>query len=192
MNAGVGTYLYASPEQVAGNKYNAKTGSFSLGMILFEMCHDRFGTTMEQYITLCDARDSKFPTDLRAAKRCPELIDMLGKLLSHDPSARPTADAVVEWGQMMFETSLAQKTMDVVRSPRNLGMIRAATGAYPFVPGIDHVMAGVRAIPTTFLLKVEAMMEQYSGEGGGERRLPNHNFFEASVRRNCRSTQWEG
>ncbi|KAE9350513.1 hypothetical protein PF008_g6396 [Phytophthora fragariae] len=180
VTAGVGTYLYASPEQVAGKKYNAKTDIYSLGMILFELCHDRFGTTMERYITLRDARDSKFPTDLRGAKRRPEILDMLHKLLSHDPSTRPTADEVVHWGQMMYETSLAQKAMDVVRSPRNLDIARAAAGAYPFVPSIEHLMAGGPfevVATTTFSLKVEAVMEHSSGDEGGERRLPNHNLL---------------
>ncbi|EGZ24945.1 hypothetical protein PHYSODRAFT_554938 [Phytophthora sojae] len=180
VTAGVGTYLYASPEQVAGKKYNAKTDVYSLGMILFELCHERFGTTMERYITLRDARDSKFPADLRAAKRCPEILDMLRKLLSHDPATRPTADEVVQWGQMMYETSLAQKAMDVVRSPRNLDIARATGGAYPFVPGIEHLMAGgpVEVVATTtFSLKVEAVMEHSSGDEGGERRLPNHNLL---------------
>lgn len=178
VTAGVGTYLYASPEQVAGKKYNAKTDIYSLGMILFELCHERFGTTMERYITLRDARDSKFPVGLRAAKRCPEILDMLRKLLSHEPTTRPTADEVVEWGQMMYETSLAQKAMDVVRSPRNLDMARAA--ATHLMPGIDHLMASVPievVATTTFSLKVEAAMEHCSGEDGGERRLPNHNLL---------------
>ncbi|GMF29314.1 unnamed protein product [Phytophthora lilii] len=180
VTAGVGTYLYASPEQVAGKKYNAKTDIYSLGMILFELCHERFGTTMERYITLRDARDSKFPANLRAAKRCPEIVDMLRKLLSHDPTTRPTADEVVQWGQMMYETSLAQKAMDVVRSPRNLDMARAAAAAFPLVPGIDHLMASgptEAVVTTTFSLKVEAAMEHCSGEDGGERRLPNHNLL---------------
>uniref|UniRef100_A0AAV1UV79 non-specific serine/threonine protein kinase n=1 Tax=Peronospora matthiolae TaxID=2874970 RepID=A0AAV1UV79_9STRA len=179
VTAAVGTYLYASPEQVAGKKYNAKTDMYSLGMILFELCHERFGTTMERYITLRNARDSNFPTDLRAAKRCPEILDMLRKLLSHDPSARPTADAVIQWGQMMFETSLAQKAMDVLRLPRNLGVIRAAAGASFFVPGIDHFMVGIgeTVVTTTFCPKEEAAMEHCSGEDGGERRLPNHDLL---------------
>ncbi|KAG4047014.1 hypothetical protein PC123_g17618 [Phytophthora cactorum] len=177
VTAGVGTYLYASPEQVAGKKYNAKTDIYSLGMILFELCHERFGTTMERYITLRDARDSKFPAGLRAAKRCPEILDMLRKLLSHDPTTRPTADEVVQWGQMMYETSLAQKAMDVVRSPRNLDLARAAA-AVNLMPGIDHLMASIEAVATTtFSLKVEAAMEHCSGEDGGERRLPNHNLL---------------
>lgn len=177
VTAGVGTYLYASPEQVAGKKYNAKTDIYSLGMILFELCHERFGTTMERYITLRDARDSKFPVNLRAAKRCPEILEMLRKLLSHDPTTRPTADEVVQWGQMMYETSLAQKAMDVVRSPRNLDMARAV--AAHMIPGIDHLMAGPLELvaTTTFSLKVEAAMEHCSGEDGGERRLPNHNLL---------------
>ncbi|RLN73176.1 hypothetical protein BBJ28_00004420, partial [Nothophytophthora sp. Chile5] len=184
VTAGVGTYLYASPEQVAGKKYNAKTDVYSLGMILFELCHDRFGTTMERYITLRDARESKFPPDLRCTKRCPELLDMLYKLLSHDPSTRPTADEVVHWGQLLYETSLAQKAMDVVRSPRNLDLARAASSGFPMVPGIDHLMAGgtvaavlAAVVTTTFTLKVEAAMEHSSGDEGGERRLPNHNLL---------------
>ena len=70
----------------------------------------------------------------------------------------------------MKETNIAQKAMDVVHSPRNLGMIRAATGANFFVPGIDQVMAGIRGtvVTTTFSLKVEAAMEHCSGEAGGE------------------------
>ncbi|KAG7391646.1 hypothetical protein PHYPSEUDO_004148 [Phytophthora pseudosyringae] len=176
VTAGVGTYLYASPEQVAGKKYNAKTDIYSLGMILFELCHERFGTTMERYITLRDARESKFPANLRAAKRCPEILDMLRKLLSHDPSTRPTADEIVQWGQIMYETSLVQKALNVVRSPRNLDMTRAVH----LMPGIDHLMAGgpiEAVVTTTFSLKVEAAMENCSGEDGGERRLPNHNLL---------------
>uniref|UniRef100_H3GCS4 non-specific serine/threonine protein kinase n=1 Tax=Phytophthora ramorum TaxID=164328 RepID=H3GCS4_PHYRM len=178
VTAGVGTYLYASPEQVAGKKYNAKTDLYSLGMILFELCHDRFGTTMERYVTLRDARDSKFPTNLRAAKRCPEILEMLRKLLSHDPSTRPTTEEVVQWAQMMYETSLAQKAMEVVRSPRNLDMARAAAGH--LIPDIEHLMTGASietVMSTTFSLKVEAMKENSAGEEGGERRLPNHNLL---------------
>ncbi|CEG35386.1 pek protein kinase [Plasmopara halstedii] len=176
VTAGVGTYLYASPEQVAGKKYNAKTDMYSLGMILFELCHEKFGTTMERYITLRDARESKFSTGLRAAKRCPEILDMLRLLLSHDPTTRPTADEVVLWGQMMYETSLAQKAMDIVRSPRNLDVVRAAAAAH-LLPSIDHLMTGAHMDSTTFSIKVEAVIDHCSGEDGGERRLPNHNLL---------------
>ncbi|CAI5708619.1 unnamed protein product [Hyaloperonospora brassicae] len=69
--------------------------------------------------------------------------------------------------------------MDVIRSPRNLDMIRAATGAYPFVPGIDHVTAivGETVVPTTFSLNVEAATEHCDGGNGGDRRVPNHNLL---------------
>ena len=79
----------------------------------------------------------------------------------------------------MYETSLAQKAMNVVRSPCNMNTIRAANGAYPIVPGIDHVMANVgeTVVPTTFSLNVEAATEHCDGENGGDRRLPNHNLL---------------
>uniref|UniRef100_A0AAV1VFU4 Uncharacterized protein n=1 Tax=Peronospora matthiolae TaxID=2874970 RepID=A0AAV1VFU4_9STRA len=65
---------------------------------------------------------------------------MLSKLLSHGPSARPTVDAVVQWGHTMCETSVAQKAVLVVFSLRNLGMIRSAT---EFVKASVGVYTGV-------------------------------------------------
>ncbi|GMF15028.1 unnamed protein product [Phytophthora lilii] len=91
---------------------------------------------------------------------------MLRKLLNNDPTTRPTADEAVQWGQMMYETSLAQKAVDLVRSPRNLDIVRAGAAAFT-----EAVVA------TTFSLKVDAAMEPCRGEGGGEHRLPNHSLL---------------
>ncbi|CAM9793934.1 unnamed protein product, partial [Ectocarpus fasciculatus] len=43
ITGGVGTYLYASPEQMSGKGYDEKTDMFSLGMLMFELCHPPFG-----------------------------------------------------------------------------------------------------------------------------------------------------
>lgn len=174
VTAGVGTYLYASPEQVAGKKYNAKTDIYSLGMILFELCHDRFTTTMERYMALRDARESLFPENYRWHKRCPELMEMLGKLLSHDPMARPSAEEVVKWGQNLYETSLAQQMMAVIRSPVVSG---SSFGHLP-ISTIDLHAASTHT--SMFSLQVEAKMESCEGEGSvcdERQRLPNHNLL---------------
>lgn len=174
VTAGVGTYLYASPEQVAGKKYNAKTDVYSLGMILFELCHERFTTTMERYIALRNARENVFPVEFRWNQRSPELMTMVSKLLSHDPAARPSADEVVKWGQEFYESSLAHQAMSAMRSPLN------PSRAFGNVPMTSFdLMAPVDA-PSTFSFHVEAKAEECGAENGpacGERRLPNHNLL---------------
>lgn len=111
ITAGVGTYMYASPEQVAGKRYNAKTDMYSLGMILFELCHPPFVTTMERVTTLRKARESIFPSEFVWYKRCPELISVLQRLLSENPMDRPGANALVEWCEELYEQSLVYQSI---------------------------------------------------------------------------------
>lgn len=176
VTAGVGTYLYASPEQVAGKKYNAKTDVYSLGMILFELCHERFTTTMERYIALRNARENTFPPEFRWNKQSPELMAMIAKLLSHDPAARPSADDVVKWGQELYELSLSQHAMAAMRSPLHASR---AFGDMA-MPSFDLMAAHHDAPSSAFSFHVEAKTEACGGESGsacGERRLPNHDLL---------------
>ncbi|TYZ59330.1 hypothetical protein PybrP1_004975, partial [[Pythium] brassicae (nom. inval.)] len=174
VTGGVGTYLYASPEQVAGKKYNAKTDVYSLGMILFELCHERFTTTMERYIALRNARENKLPEEFRWKKVSPELLRMIARMLSHDPSARPSVDEAVKWGQEMYEASLYQHAMSAMRSPlnppRGFGDMAAASFDLLSLDGVS----------STFSFHVEAKTESVDGESGaagGDRQLPNHNLL---------------
>nr|CCA21581.1 eukaryotic translation initiation factor 2alpha kinase putative [Albugo laibachii Nc14]CCA24257.1 eukaryotic translation initiation factor 2alpha kinase putative [Albugo laibachii Nc14] len=111
ITAGVGTYMYASPEQVAGKRYNAKTDMYSLGMILFELCHPPFVTTMERVTTLRKAREAIFPAEFVWYKRCPELITILQRLLSEDPMERPGANALVSWCEELYEQCLVHQSI---------------------------------------------------------------------------------
>ena len=45
--AGVGTYLYASPEQISGRDYDASTDIFSLGVMLFELCYPMYTVSID-------------------------------------------------------------------------------------------------------------------------------------------------
>lgn len=84
----VGTQLYMSPEQVAGNKYNQKVDIFSLGLILFELLW-ALETQMERVRTLSDLRKLKFPKAFK--KSYSEEYHLIRRMLASDPSTRPAA-----------------------------------------------------------------------------------------------------
>ncbi|KAF0688378.1 Aste57867_19998 [Aphanomyces stellatus] len=96
--AGVGTYLYASPEQISGEMYSAKADMYSLGMILFELMQETpFGTMMERIITLRNLRDGVLPAGWLGDHV--HVADMVLALVAKRPTARPAAHDVVTWCQ---------------------------------------------------------------------------------------------
>ena len=110
--AGVGTELYASPEQSSGQSYDAKTDIFSLGMTLFELLHPPFSTAMERQVVLHNVRKGVLPeAQLLAAagqmndraepckdQRMVRLIELVKQLVAAEPKDRPSADELVEQG----------------------------------------------------------------------------------------------
>lgn len=52
---GIGTPLYAAPEQVNGERSSYSADIFSLGMVLFEII-SRFSTNMERIVTMTKFR----------------------------------------------------------------------------------------------------------------------------------------
>ncbi|EGB07369.1 hypothetical protein AURANDRAFT_13271, partial [Aureococcus anophagefferens] len=48
ITVGVGTRLYAAPEQLASDDYDEKADVYSLGVVLYEMLRPRFTTAMER------------------------------------------------------------------------------------------------------------------------------------------------
>ena len=97
MTSQIGTFTYASPEQIDGGEYDSSTDIFSLGVILFEMCHLPFPTGMERIVTISNAREGIFATYWESlSKSNPGISNLLNRLLSTIPSNRPTAAEVVE------------------------------------------------------------------------------------------------
>ena len=98
----IGTFTYASPEQIDGGEYNSSTDMFSLGVILFEMCHLPFSTGMERMVTISNAREGVYGTYWESlSKSNPGIATLLNQLLSTTPSKRPTAANVVETCEML-------------------------------------------------------------------------------------------
>ncbi|ORX55979.1 kinase-like protein [Piromyces finnis] len=94
LTSGVGTYIYASPEQLASSQgYDNKTDIYSLGILLFELLWP-FKTGMERIKTLTNIRDGKFPDNF--VEKWPLELPFLKSLLNPDPALRPTAQEILD------------------------------------------------------------------------------------------------
>jgi hypothetical protein len=94
ITSGVGTLLYASPEQTAGGDYDEKTDVYSLGIMLFEMCHPAFGTGMERAVVLRNLQRQLLPQAWQVQTSHPLVADLLLAMLAPTPRARPSASQV--------------------------------------------------------------------------------------------------
>ena len=54
----ISLYLFA---QIDGRSYSHKVDIFALGLIMFELFHDPFGTQMERVHTICKVKRRDFP-----------------------------------------------------------------------------------------------------------------------------------
>ncbi|KAL3859983.1 hypothetical protein ACJMK2_010160 [Sinanodonta woodiana] len=87
--SGVGTYLYAAPEQLRSAYYDQKSDIFSLGIILYEM-FNLFKTEMERVTTLKELREGKVSETLLTywQPQAETILKMTNKSHKERPSAR--------------------------------------------------------------------------------------------------------
>ncbi|NXI93413.1 E2AK1 kinase, partial [Psophia crepitans] len=86
--SGVGTCLYASPEQLQGSHYDFKSDMYSMGVILLELFQP-FGTEMERTEVLTHLRNGCIPHTF--SKKWPIQAKYVKLLTSQRPTERPTA-----------------------------------------------------------------------------------------------------
>uniref|UniRef100_A0A8P4G4G5 Eukaryotic translation initiation factor 2-alpha kinase 1 n=1 Tax=Dicentrarchus labrax TaxID=13489 RepID=A0A8P4G4G5_DICLA len=90
---GVGTFVYAAPEQLMGSHYDSKSDMYSIGVLAFELFQP-FGTEMERIRTLEDLREGKIPDSF--SQRWPVLTKYITQLTSTEPGVRPTASQLLQ------------------------------------------------------------------------------------------------
>ncbi|XP_058476761.1 eukaryotic translation initiation factor 2-alpha kinase 1 [Solea solea] len=93
LTTGVGTFVYAAPEQMNGSHYDSKSDMYSVGVLALELFQP-FGTEMERVRTLGDVKDGKIPDSF--CQRWPVLAKYITRLTSKDPSVRPTAGQLLQ------------------------------------------------------------------------------------------------
>ncbi|NXP67579.1 E2AK1 kinase, partial [Chloropsis cyanopogon] len=86
--SGVGTCLYASPEQLQGSHYDFKSDMYSMGVILLELFQP-FGTEMERTEVLTHLRTGQIPHTFH--KKWPTQAKYVKLLTSPRATERPTA-----------------------------------------------------------------------------------------------------
>ncbi|XP_062859250.1 eukaryotic translation initiation factor 2-alpha kinase 1 isoform X2 [Trichomycterus rosablanca] len=90
---GVGTFVYASPEQLEGSNYDSKSDMYSVGVIAVELFQP-FQTEMERVHTLGHLRQGKVPDTLSI--NWPVLTKYVRLLTSSDTSVRPSASELLQ------------------------------------------------------------------------------------------------
>uniref|UniRef100_T1IK00 non-specific serine/threonine protein kinase n=1 Tax=Strigamia maritima TaxID=126957 RepID=T1IK00_STRMM len=88
----IGTMPYAAPEQVEGSNYSYKVDMYSLGIIIIELFYP-FKTNMEKSEVLHQFKNENVPKSF--LERWPMQAALILKLLSKDPSVRPSAIEVL-------------------------------------------------------------------------------------------------
>jgi len=102
----VGTPIYMSPEQAAGEAVTPKSDVYSLGMLAYELVTGElpFSATSALGWVAAHMRDTPTPVKLKRPDLSPEVLRLIDRCLAKDPAERPDADEVARGMLPSFAT----------------------------------------------------------------------------------------
>ena len=104
----VGTPAYMAPEQAAGALGDARSDLFSLGVVLFRLVTNRLpfpGSTALEIMTALASQTAPLASDFHPGLP-PALVQLINRMLSRDPIARPGSAADVAEQLLQIEDEL--------------------------------------------------------------------------------------
>jgi len=95
MTTGVGTWVYAAPEQINGCKYNEKSDTFSLGIVLFEMLFPKSPSMSEsQRVEIFKSvRLGIIPKEIEL--QYPKEMSLVKEMIKLNPNERPSVNELL-------------------------------------------------------------------------------------------------
>ncbi|KAJ3342743.1 Eukaryotic translation initiation factor 2-alpha kinase [Gonapodya sp. JEL0774] len=147
LTLGVGTLLYASPEQLSRRRYDSKTDIYSLGVLFFEL-YWPFSSAMERVMTLMDLRKGVVPEGFK--RRWPKEYSVLKRMVAPDPAQRLSALEILAHPLL--------NTLDPLTASRypNLSL---EYGPKPPSDPVPHI-----ATPNGAVIAKEMIIKKWNGE----------------------------
>ncbi|KAF8820633.1 myosin-light-chain kinase [Cardiosporidium cionae] len=175
--AGIGTHMYASPEQLNGSVYNQQVDMWSLGLILVDL-FTRSKTIMERIDVLKNARIGILSAEF--IQMFPTISYLIQQLLQSNPANRPTSISLEKKlaaiGSTAFFETAWWKDMPAAES-MNVWPHREETKALSFLSSADtkHPFLSYSLKPSSY----EWVPNAFPTPG---------NFLELEKRKSLRST----
>lgn len=117
----LGSPRYMSPEQAKGGEVDGRSDIFSLGAVLYEMLTGRYAFDGDSLATIVYRVVHEMPVPASTLRpRLPStLAELLGRMLSKSPAARPDARALAA----AFQTLTLTPAMPLLPAPPSSGRI---------------------------------------------------------------------
>lgn len=132
----VGTVAYMSPEQARGQKLDARSDLFSLGVVLYEMSTGTLPFTGRTTALVFDSILNRDPVPLANFNSGvpPAFSNVVSKLLEKDCRLRyqSASDVVADLRRLQRDTSSAKTALAAVPSPRKAGKTIDSLAVLPF------------------------------------------------------------
>ncbi|HEY6290725.1 MAG TPA: protein kinase [Terriglobia bacterium] len=159
----MGTAPYMSPEQIRGEKLDARTDLFSFGLVLYEMATGQVAFAGETVAEVHDAIVNRAPAPLHESNPevPPRLKEIIGKALEKDRAARYqcAGDLLVDLQSLSAVIASSHAATvpgqaEPQRKPRRY-FVAAAAGSLILALAISWFLSGRRSSQSTGPLRIE-------------------------------------